>query len=189
MAITPFEMYKAQAEVLVPIVRALLDEIGAERTHALVSKAIGGYFHGMGKSIYGQLEGADFGAKINALWKVYNVDGALDYSIEQQTEKTLYARVDRCSFNEFYRSLNAPELGFLLCCGQDYPLTDGMHGGAVMRRPKTMMQGHDHCEFYWDVHDDPAQHDAERGKELARVSVEQLRLLSREAAKKKAPAA
>lgn len=189
MAITPFELYKAQAEILVPVVRALLEEIGPERTHALVSKAIGPYFHDMGKSIYPQLGGADFGAKINELWKVYNVEGTFDYSIEQQTDKTLYARVDRCGFAEMYRNLNAPELGFLLCCGGDYPLTDGMHDGAVMRRPKTMMQGHDHCEFRWDVHEDPAQRSAERGKELARVSVEQLRLLAKEAAKNKAPAA
>lgn len=189
MAITPFELYKAQAEILVPVVRALLDEIGTERTHALVSKAIGGYFHDMGKAVFPQLEGADFGAKINSLWKAYNVEGTFDYTIEQQTDKTLYARVDSCGFAKMYRGLNAPELGFLLCCGGDYPLTDGMHDGAVMRRPKTIMQGHDHCEFYWDVHDDPAQRNAERSKEVARVSVEQLRLLAKEAAKKKAPAA
>lgn len=184
MAITPFEMYKAQAEVLVPVVRALLAEIGPERTHALVSKAVGAHFHDMGKAFYGTLEGQDFGAKMNSLWKAYNVDGPLDYTIEQQTPETLYARVDGCRFAELYRGLNAPELGFLLCCGQDYPLTDGMHDKAVMRRPKTIMQGHDHCEFYWDVHETAEKRDAERGKELARVSVEQIRLLAREAKKR-----
>jgi hypothetical protein len=188
MAISPYELYKAQAEILVPVVRALLDEIGTERTHSLVSKAIGPYFRDMGKAFFGQLEGGDFGAKMNSLWKAYNADGTFDYTIEQETEKTLYARVDACGFAKLYRDLNAPELGFLLCCGQDYPLTDGLHNGAVMRRPKTLMQGHDHCEFYWDLHEDSGQRDAERGKELARVGVEQMRLLAKEAAKRKAQA-
>ncbi|MGH8519540.1 MAG: L-2-amino-thiazoline-4-carboxylic acid hydrolase, partial [Panacagrimonas sp.] len=82
-----------------------------------------------------------------------------------------------------YRSLNAPELGFLLCCGQDYPLTEGMDPSAVMQRPKTIMQGHDHCEFRWDVHQDPERVKAEKGAELARVKVEQIRLLKKEADK------
>ena len=181
MAITPFEMYKAQAEVLVPIVRALLGELGAERTHKLVSEAIGDHFRGLGKSIFENLEGADFGAKTQSLWDLFNVDKPLDYTVEQQTQDSFYARVNGCRFAEFYRSLDAPELGFLLCCGQDYPLTEGMDPKAVMRRPKTIMQGHDHCEFYWDVHEDPAVAKAEKGKEVARVSVEQIRLLMKHA--------
>jgi hypothetical protein len=174
-------MYKAQADVLVPLVRALLVELGAERTHTLVSDAIGEHFRGLGKSIFETLDGQDFGAKTNSLWKLYNIDNALDYKIEKQTPDSLYARVDGCRFAEFYRGMNAPELGFLLCCGQDYPLTEGMDPNAVMRRPKTIMQGHDHCEFFWDVHADPAVAEAEKGKEVARVSVEQIRLLMKHA--------
>ncbi|MCC2656101.1 MAG: L-2-amino-thiazoline-4-carboxylic acid hydrolase [Panacagrimonas sp.] len=181
MAISPFEMYKAQADVLVPLVRALLVELGAERTHKLVSEAIGEHFRGLGKSIFETLDGEDFGAKTHSLWKAYNVDNPLDYKIEKQTKDSLYARVDGCRFAEFYRGMNAPELGFLLCCGQDYPLTEGMDPNAVMRRPMTIMQGHDHCEFYWDVHADPAAAQAEKGKEVARVSVEQIRLLMKHA--------
>ena len=181
MAITPFEMYKAQAEVLVPIVRALLREIGAERTHQLVSEAIGEHFRGLGKSIFETLDGTDFGSKTKSLWELYNVDGPLDYKIEKQTPDSLHARVDGCRFAEFYRGMNAPELGFMLCCGQDYPITEGMDPNAVMRRPKTIMQGHDHCEFYWDKHADAEVAKAEKGKEVARVSVEQIRLLMKHA--------
>lgn len=183
MSITPFEMYKAQAEVLVPVVRALLREIGAERTHALITGAIGDHFKGLGKSIFEVVEGSDFGSKTKSLWDLYNVDKPLDWTIEKQTPESFHARVNGCRFAEFYRGLNAPELGFLLCCGQDYPLTEGMDPAAVMRRPKTIMQGHDHCEFYWDVHKDPERVRSEKGVELARVKVEQIRLLKKEADK------
>lgn len=182
MAITPFEMYKAQAEVLVPVVRALLGELGAERTHKLVSEAIGENFRALGKSIFESLDG-DFGSKTKALWELYNVDNALDYTIEKQSKDALYARVNGCRFAQFYKSIDAPELGFLLCCGQDYPLTEGMDPKAVMRRPKTIMQGDDHCEFYWDVHEDAQRLEAEKSKELTRVRKEQVILFQKHADK------
>lgn len=180
MAITPFEMYKAQAEVLVPVVRALLRELGAERTHKLVSEAIGENFRALGKSIFESLEG-DFGTKTKALWELYNVDNPLDYTIVKQSPDALHARVDGCRFAQFYKSIDAPELGFLLCCGQDYPLTEGMDPNAVMRRPKTIMQGDDHCEFYWDVHENPERLASEKQKELARVRHEQVILFQKHA--------
>lgn len=182
MAMTPFEMYKAQADVLVPIVRALLKELGAERAHRLVSDAIGENFRAMGKAIFESLDG-DFGSKTKKLWEIYNVDGSFDYTIEKQSKDAFHVRVDGCGFAKFFKSIDAPELGFLICCGQDYPLTEGMDQKAVMRRPKTIMQGDDHCEFYWDVHEDPQRLEAEKSKELTRVRKEQVILFQKHADK------
>jgi hypothetical protein len=43
--------------------------------------------------------------------------------------------------------LGEPELGFLLVCSQDFPMTEGFGSGIQLTRTQTIMQGASHCDF------------------------------------------
>lgn len=179
MTATPFETYKAQADVLVPVVRALIDELGRERAQKLVSDALGDHFRNFGKAAIAAVPGADFGEKLHTIVDMFAQGDALEWTVEHQGPDGLDFRVDKCAYAEMYKALEAPELGFLLVCTQDYPLTEGLDEGAVLRRPLTIMQGADHCQFSWRRTDDPAEVSAERGAEQVHAEAEQRRLFER----------
>jgi hypothetical protein len=50
MEIPPVEQVKIQAQVLVPLVKALWAELGEERANALVSKALAGSTEKLGRT-------------------------------------------------------------------------------------------------------------------------------------------
>lgn len=46
----------------------------------------------------------------------------------------------------FYKELGAPELGFLLLCGVDFPMIEGFGPDVELTRTQTTMQGASHYE-------------------------------------------
>ena len=154
MTATAFEIYKAQADVLVPVVKALASEIGEERAQRLMRDALGDHFRSFGKAVFAGIEEGDgkhFGKRVRSLMDMFAEGDALDYEIDEMTEEKLEFRVTRCQYAELYKALGAPELGFMFVCYQDYPFTEGMDEKAVLDRPQTIMQGASHCQFNWHV--------------------------------------
>ena len=169
MVATAFEIYKAQADVLVPVVKALASEIGEEHAQRLVRDALGDHFRNFGKTVFagiGEDEGEHFGKRVRSLIDMFAEGDALDYEVDEMTEERLRFRVTRCQYAELYKALGAPELGFMFVCYQDYPFTEGMDEKAVLDRPQTIMQGAPHCQFNWHVAKDAEDAVAEQeGKE------------------------
>lgn len=172
MAQTPLEMYQAQADVLVPVMRQLTEKIGEQEARALMLRALGGHFRQMGKQIYSAAEGPNFGAKIHTIMDGFAAEEALDWELDEQTEDSVKFRVTGCRYAEIYKRLDAPDLGFLFICYQDYPLTEGIDGAAVLERPQTIMQGADHCIFHWYRHAEPQDVPLRRREEIERAGVE-----------------
>lgn len=171
MAATPIEIYKAQGQVLVPLVRELIAQIGEARTHTIVRKALGQHFRSFGAQVFQSLEGPDFAKKMDTLMDVYAQD-ALEWSKGPQADDhTVEYTVTGCKFAEFYKQLDAPELGFMFACSQDYPLTEGMDERAVMERPTTIMRGDSHCSFKFHLAKDKEEAQRKRAAEEARNNV------------------
>ena len=154
MTATAFDIYKAQAEVLVPVVRALEKQMGEAEAHRVIRDALGDHFRNFGKEAFGstkETHGEHFGNRIGALIDMFAADDALDFDVEEQSDDRFRFRVNRCKYAEFYKQLGAPELGFLFACYQDYPFNNGMGDDIVLERPQTIMEGATHCQFNWYV--------------------------------------
>ncbi len=153
MAVPLIEQVKIQAQVLVPLVRALRSELGEERANALVRKAIGPLYRQYGEAWWA--EGArNFDQVLSTSFQRFASGEALDYRVVKRTPDTFDVDVTGCRYAKFYQEIGEPELGFLLTCSADFSLAEGFEG-VELTRTQTIMQGADHCDFRFKLK--PAQ--------------------------------
>jgi hypothetical protein len=125
VAISVIQQAKIQAEVLVPLVKALQAELGAERANGLVRKALGAVYRRYGEEFWRAKNEMNLGKAIASAFATYARDGALDYSVIEQSQDAFGIDVTGCRYAEFYKELGEPELGFLLVCGADFTTAEG----------------------------------------------------------------
>jgi hypothetical protein len=151
MSVSVIEQAKIQAQVLVPLVKALQAELGEARANALVRKALGDLYRGFGEEFWKAKNStnnkADLGKAVASAFKTYARDDALAYDIIEQTQDAFAFDVTRCAYAEFYKALGEPELGFLLVCTADFATADGFGADVRLTRTQTIMQGASHCDF------------------------------------------
>ena len=147
MNVPVIEQARIQARVLVPIVKALEYELGAERAHALVRKALGDLYRRYGEEFWQSKTEKDLGQIMASAFSTYARGDALDYRVLDQSPDAFEIDVDRCRYAEFYKELGEPELGFLLVCSADFLLSEGFDPDIELTRTQTIMQGASHCDF------------------------------------------
>jgi L-2-amino-thiazoline-4-carboxylic acid hydrolase len=147
MTVSLIEQAKIQAEVLVPLVKALQDELGEARANDLVRRALGDIYRRYGEAFRRTKPDADVGTILASAFKTYSRGGALDYSVVEQSPDSFTIDVTACQYATFYKALGEPELGFLLVCAADFPVAEGIGGGIELERAQTIMQGASHCDF------------------------------------------
>lgn len=138
---------RIQAQVLVPLVKALQAELGNERANALVRNALGDLYRGFGEQFWKARQEQNLGKLMGSAFRTYARDGALDYDVLEQSEDAFAIDVKGCRYAEFYKELGEPELGFLLVCTADFPTAEGIGGDIELTRTQTIMQGASHCDF------------------------------------------
>jgi hypothetical protein len=143
---TVIEQAKIQAQLLVPLVKALQAELGVARANALVRKTLGDLYRGYGEEFARSKNEANLGKLAASAFKTYARDDALDIDVIEQSQDAYAFNVRRCRYAEFYKALGEPELGFLLVCTADFAVADGF-GDVELTRTQTIMQGADHCDF------------------------------------------
>jgi len=144
--LTLLERTKVQAEVLVPLVRAMERELGKDAAHRLVRDAIG-------SQVREQVRANATGRPQDTVewgFRISRAGGALDHEYRDSVDGEINVDVTRCEFASFYQQLGAPDLGFLLVCMLDYDIADGVDG-LELERTQTIMQGADHCNFRWKI--------------------------------------
>jgi hypothetical protein len=147
MEVTLIEQAKIQARVLVPLVKALQAELGADRANAIVRNALGDMYRKLGEKWW-QAQGAkNLGEKMASAFAMYAAGDALEYRVVEQSEERFAVDVTGCRYAQFYKELAAPELGFLLACGSDFPMAEGFGSDIKLMRTQTIMQGASHCDF------------------------------------------
>jgi hypothetical protein len=146
MDIPQIEQIKIQAKVLVPLIKALRAELGEERANAFVRQALGAQYRKAGERWWRRQKGADLGEKLAATWQWFADGDALDYDVVRKAAGSFEVNITGCRYAEFYKELGEPELGFLLVCSADFPMTEGF-GNVELTRTQTIMQGAGHCDF------------------------------------------
>jgi hypothetical protein len=108
------EHVKSQAQVLLPLVKALRAELGEERANAVVRKALGDLYRNYGDKWWGAKDGGDLGKNMASAFRGFAAGGALDYEVIKRAPDAFEVNVTGCRYAEFYKAMGVPELGFLL---------------------------------------------------------------------------
>ena len=147
MDIALIEQVKIQAQVLVPLVKALQAELGEEQANALVRKALGDLYRKYGEMWWRTQASSDLGEKMASAFDRFAAGDALNYEVVKQAPDAFEINVTECRYAEFYKKIGAPELGFLLTCSADFAMAEGYGAGVQLTRTQTIMQGASHCDF------------------------------------------
>ena len=147
MGASIIQQAKIQAQVLVPLVKALQAELGEERANALVRRSLGDIYRRYGEEFRRMKNERNLGRIMASAWATYAREDALDYRVIEQSQDAFEFDVTGCRYAEFYKELGEPDLGFLLVCGADFPVAEGLGRDIELTRTQTIMQGASHCDF------------------------------------------
>src|ERR1700730_182425 len=147
MSIPLIQQAKIQAQVLVPLVKALQAELGDERANSLVRRALGDIYRRYGEEFWRTKSENNLGKFMASAFATYANEDALDYTVIEQSHDAFAIDVTGCRYAEFYKELGEPELGFLLVCSADFTLAEGFGPDVELTRTQTIMQGAGHCDF------------------------------------------
>jgi hypothetical protein len=137
------EATKIQARAVIPIVKALEAELGKERAHAIVGRAIAENYvawrdsRGFEPDSHPRTE-AESGP-----------DFPVDQDVVEDTETAYGHNITGCAFADYFRRIGEPEIGALMTCGVDFAAEAHMRPGWEFTRTQTRMQGAAHCDFRW----------------------------------------
>jgi hypothetical protein len=139
---------RIQAQVLVPVLRAMRAEFGKDKADAIVRQALRDWSKQLFAAIGDGIEGSPR-RKWAAIQDVFGeVSGKeVEFEILRQDKEALDIDVTRCRFAEFFRALGEPELGALLICEADFDIAAVGEGEVSLDRAQTIMQGAPSCTF------------------------------------------
>jgi hypothetical protein len=101
MDIPLIEQVKIQAQVLVPLVKALQAELGEERANAIVRKALGELYRKYGE-MWSRTQGArDLGEKLASAFEMFAAGDALEYQVVKQAPDAFEVNVSACRYAKF----------------------------------------------------------------------------------------
>lgn len=135
---------RIQAEVLVPIGRALRTELGEERANDLLRRILSPMFREIGRRYF-----ENAGRRPIEAMQAQAADAAAGDAVAfdmRQNGEVLEGDVTRCKYAEFFQEIGEPDLGFLFVCSSDFGIF-GEIQGVEMNRTQTIMQGASHCDF------------------------------------------
>ena len=147
MGVPVIQQAKIQAQVLVPLVKALQAELGEERANVLVRKALGDIYRRYGEEFWRAKNENNLGKLMASAFATYAREDALEYKVVEQSPDVFEIDITACRYAEFYKELGEPELGFLLVCSADFPTAEGFGPEIKLTRTQTIMQGASHCDF------------------------------------------
>lgn len=140
---------KLQAEVILPVLRALRAELGVSRADAIVGDALRRWardlYHRIGESKPGTPR-----EKWDAVWAEDmrpRIGDAVEREMLRDDGSAREYNITRCRYAEFFRSLGEPELGAILLCDSDFHIADVGGENVEFKRTQTIMQGAPYCDF------------------------------------------
>src|SRR5262249_26312238 len=101
MDVPVIEQAKIQAQVLVPLIKALQAELGEERANAIVGKALGEVFRRLGEQWWRAKQTKHVGENMALAFASFAKGDALAYSIRAQSQDTYEIDVTGCRYAQF----------------------------------------------------------------------------------------
>lgn len=139
---------RIQAQVLVPVLRALRAELGNDKADAIVQQALRNWSKQLFAAIGDDIEGSPRRKWAKMQGALNDVSAKeVEFEILRQDEAALDIDVTRCRFAEFFRALGEPALGALLVCETDFDIASAGKGEVSLDRAQTIMRGAPSCNF------------------------------------------
>lgn len=139
---------RIQAQVLVPVLRALRAELGKEKADAIVKQALRDWskelFAAVGDSVDGSPR-RKWAALHTAMGEISEREVTVE--MRRQDKEALEFDITHCRFAEFFRALDEPDLGALLLCSTDIDIAAAGGDEVSFTREQTIMQGAPSCTF------------------------------------------
>jgi len=139
---------RIQAQVLVPVLRALRAELGKEKADAIVKQALRDWskelFAAVGDSVDGSPR-RKWAALHTAMGEISEREVTVE--MRRQDKEALEFDITSCRFAEFFRALDEPDLGALLLCSTDIDIAAAGGDEVSFTREQTIMQGAPSCTF------------------------------------------
>jgi hypothetical protein len=135
-----------EAKIVGPLIRAVRNELGEERTLELVRGVITELARQSGADLARQCGEATLQAFSRGLDR-WCEGGSLEIDLLETSGERLSFNVTRCRYAEMYRALGMADLGASLSCQRDFSLVEGFNPEIHLTRTQTIMQGASHCDF------------------------------------------
>ncbi|HEV3165347.1 MAG TPA: L-2-amino-thiazoline-4-carboxylic acid hydrolase [Isosphaeraceae bacterium] len=139
-----------EAQIVGPLIRAVMAELGEEKTLRLVRGVIEDLARQSGAELARQLGEASLEAFAQELGR-WCEGGALEIEMLEKSPERLAFNVTRCRYAEMYRALGLGDLGSSLSCQRDFSLVEGFNPSIHLTRTQTLMQGAPHCDFRFEA--------------------------------------
>jgi predicted ArsR family transcriptional regulator len=142
------EKTRIQAQVLVPVLRALRTELGKEKADAIVKQALRDWSKALFAAAGERVDGSPrrkWAAMHTAMAEI--TEQAVTVEMRRHDRHALEFDVTHCRFAEFFRALGEPELGALLICETDFDIAAAGGSEVGFSRDQTLMQGAPSCTF------------------------------------------
>jgi predicted ArsR family transcriptional regulator len=139
---------RIQAQVLVPLLRALRAELGREKADAIAKQALRDWSKQLFAAIGNGVEGGPrrkWAAMHTAMAEITERDVTVE--MRRHDKDALEFDITECRFAEFFRALGEPELGALLICETDVDIAAAGGGEVSFTREETIMRGAPSCTF------------------------------------------
>jgi len=146
--ISLLDQVKMQAQVLVPVLKALRAELGKERADRLVTIALREWSRAMFLRIGARTPGtpAEKWAALNAA-SMPRIGADIDINVLEGGPGTMEFNVTGCRYADFFRQLGEPELGAVLLCESDLHISEVGSPDVKLTRTQTIMKGGAYCDF------------------------------------------
>jgi len=138
--LSQLDAIKIQARALIPVIKAFEAELGKEKTHRIVGKAIADSY-------------AEFLSTRVQERNVHpgEVDDGFDHptvlDVVEHTDHAYANNVTECGYAEYFRDKGESEIGYLMTCGVDFAVNEALRPNWEFSRTQTLMQGAPHCDF------------------------------------------
>ena len=145
------DIIETQAQVLIPVLKALRAELGKERADRLVMGALRAgsreRYQRLGARIAGSPR-AKFDA-LRAMEQPRIQAGDLEAEVLKLEPGAREFNVMRCRYAEFFHQLGEPDLGAVLLCEGDFHAAKVGSPEVELVRTQTIMEGASCCDFRW----------------------------------------
>lgn len=147
-----FAKTQAQAEVLIPVIKALRKEIGQDAADRLMMQALSEWATSLGESIRDSSDKPPL-KKLRDAIEACDAQGLQTTTFLRDTPDRLDYDIHGCRVAHFYRSLGIGDIGHVLVCRLDDAIMPAIDPAIEMTRNQTIMQGAPHCEFRMRLRD------------------------------------
>ncbi len=150
--ITTMDYVKIQAQVLLPLARALRKEIGEQRTRELLQAAIEEASRERIRDQAAQFEGSPlekFEAMMNRSAAVNGPQ--LELEVHELNPELMQFDVKGCKYAELFQELGETEVGAMLLCDGDAYVAEVGGPAVEFSRSQTLMEGGSQCKFCYRV--------------------------------------